>query len=145
MKRPTALTIVAVLMFLTGLAGVVSDCWRDHGFVPSSSFLNMIAGVGLLKLSRIARIYSLIMTFLGTACLLLGFYVAYAPDKIVTRHIGFGGDHGFDFVVENPMVIPFLFAVCAAVSGWMFFVLKCREVRELFAKKSAAANPVATV
>ena len=145
MKRPTALTIVAVLMFLTGLAGVVSDCWRSHGFVaPSSSFLNMIAGVGLLKHSRIARIYSLLMTFAVTVCSVLGFYVASAPDNIVPHHIRFSGDYGFDFVVQNPMVIPLLFAVCAVVSGWMFYVLKRSEVRELFAKKTAVANSVST-
>jgi hypothetical protein len=33
----------------------------------------------------------------------------------------------------------------AVVSGWMFFALRRRDVRELFAKKPHATNPVATI
>ena len=85
------------------------------------------------------------MTFAVTVFALLAVYVASAPDNIVPHHIRFSGDYGFDFVVQNPMVIPLLFAVCAVVSGWMFYVLKRSDVRELFSNKSAAANSTATI
>ncbi len=143
MKRPISLTTAAVLLFLTGLSGIVADCVRVHGFelVPSYSLFNMIAGVGLLKLWRSARIYSLVVAFAGMVGALVGVYVSLAPDNIIPHQILMGGNNGFAFVVQNPAVIPSLFAACAILAGWMFYVLNRRDVRELFQRKTNLPTP----
>src|SRR5207237_5171800 len=76
MKRPTVLTIVAVILFSTGLAGVISDCLRSGGVgIPSYNLFNMIAAIGLLNLWRVARWYALLVVGLALLSALLGTFV----------------------------------------------------------------------
>ncbi|HEX7617468.1 MAG TPA: hypothetical protein VF480_01990 [Verrucomicrobiae bacterium] len=144
MKRPIALTSAGLLLFSMGLSGVVADCVRTHGFaIPSVNLFTMIAGVGLLKLWRGARWYSLFI--FGSALLFALPMCAWAifnSDKVVFQFPAV-------LIDDRPHAIVPLFAVILAMIGyvgfsaWMLWVLMRRDVRELFQHKTN--SPTASV
>ncbi len=138
MKRPTALTAVAVLVFLMGLSGIVADCVRTHGFAiaPSWNLFTMIAGCGLLKFWRYARWYCL---FIFGSFLLFALpttvWAFFNSDRIVFQFPSI-------LIDDRPHAIVPLFVVIlvmityVAIAGWIFLVLMRRDVKELFQNKN---------
>jgi hypothetical protein len=142
MKRPISLTVVAVFLFLMGLSGVVADCVSIHGFaIPSVNLFNMIAGVGLLKLWRVARWYFLFV--LGSFLLFalpMTVWSVFNSDRIVFQFPSV-------LIDDRPHAIVPLFLVVlvmigyVAISTWMVWVLMRRDVRELFQHKINSPTP----
>lgn len=137
MKRPIALTSAGLLLFSMGLSGVVADCVRFHGFaIPSVNLFNMIAGLGLLKLRRVARWYSLFI-FGSTllSALPMSAWAIFNSDKVVFQFPAV-------LIDDRPHAIVPLFAVILAMisyvgfSAWMLWVLMRRDVRESFRHKT---------
>jgi hypothetical protein len=122
-----------------GLSGVVAECVRTHGFaIPSVNLLNMIAGVGLLKLWRGARWYSLFI--FGSALLFalpMCAWAVFNSDKVVFQFPAV-------LIDDRPHAIVPMFAVILAMisyvgfSAWMLWVLMRRDVRELFWHKTSS-------
>jgi len=141
MKRPIALTSAGLLLFSMGLSGVVADCVRTHGFaIPNVNLFTMIAGVGLLKLWRGARWYSLFI--FGSALLFalpMCTWAIFNSDKVVFQFPNV-------LIDDRPHPIVPLFVVILAmvsyigISAWMLWVLMRRDVRELFQHKINSAT-----
>jgi hypothetical protein len=141
MKRPISLTAVGVFLFLMGLSGIVADCVRTHGLAiaPSWNLFNMIAGIGLLKLWRGARWYSLFV--FGSTLLFalpMTVWAVFNTDRIVFQFPSV-------LIDDRPHAIAPMFLVVLimigyiSISAWMLWVLLRRNVRELFQVKVRAA------
>ena len=144
MKRPISLTILGVLLFLMGLFGIVADCVRTHGFaIPSINLFNMIAGVGLLKLWRLARWYSL---FVFGSTLVFGLpmtvWAVLNSDKIVFQFPSVLIDDRPHAIVPLFLVVLIMIAY-VTISTWAVLILMRRDVRELFRRKNN--SPTASV
>lgn len=143
MKRPIALTVVSVLVFLMGLSGIVADCIRTHGLAlaPSWNLLTMIAGFGLLKLWRYARWYCLFMfgSFLLFA-LPMTLWAIFNSDRIVFQFSSILIDDRPHAIVPQFAVILVMISYIA-ISAWMLWVLMRRDVRELFQSKTNSQTP----
>jgi len=145
MKRPIALTVVAVLVFFMGLSGIVADCMRTHGLAlaPSWNLFTMIAGFGLLKFWRYARWYCLFMfgSFLLFA-LPMTFWAIFNSDRIVFQFPSILIDDRPHAIVPLFLVILVMISYIA-IAAWMFLVLMRGDVRKLFLHKNN--SPTASV
>ena len=143
MKRPISLTVVGVLLFLMGLSGVVAECVRTHGFaIPSVNLFNLIAGVGLLKYWRVARLYSLFV--FGSAFLFalpMTVWAAFNSDRIVFQFPAVLIDDRPHAIVPAFLVVLAMIGY-VAISAWVVWVLVRRDVRELFQRKTNSPTPV---
>jgi hypothetical protein len=142
MKRPIALIVVAVLLFLMGLSGVVADCVRAHSFaIPSVNLFNMIAGAGLLKLWRVARWYFLFV--LGSFLLFalpMTVWAVFNSDRIVFQFPSVLIDDRPHAIV--PLIAVFLVMISyVAIAVWVCWVLMRPDVRELFQRKINLPTP----
>jgi hypothetical protein len=146
MKRPASLTIVAVILFLMGLSGMVADCIRAHGLaLLSVNFFNMIAGVGLLKLWRGARQYcNFLFGCLFLIMIPMSVWLICNPDKIVINFPSILIDDRTHPTAPLMLAVPIIIGYIV-LSGWILFVLNRHDVRELFSKKSIAANSSITI
>jgi hypothetical protein len=144
MKRPVSLTVVAAFLFLMGLSGIVADCVRTHGFVILSvSLFNTIAGVGLLKLWRVARWYALFV--LGSFLLFalpMTVWAVFNSDRIVFQFPSVLIDDRPHAIVPLFLVVLVMISY-VAIAAWTFWVLMRRDVRELFQHKTN--SPTASV
>jgi hypothetical protein len=133
MKRPIALTVVGVFLFLIGLSGVITDCVRTHGFtIPSINLFNMIAGIGLLKLWRVARWFFLFVLGLALLFVLpMTVWAIFNPERIVFQFPSVLIDDKPQSIVPSFLVVSIMTGY-AAISAWMLWVLLRRGVRELF-------------
>jgi cytosine/uracil/thiamine/allantoin permease len=155
MKRQILLTIVGVVWLLVGLLGVIGNETQNHGLqIPHTNYLIIpnyliiLAGVGLLKHSRLARWYVLYLSVL-TFIVMLAFlpWALMNAGKIKIT---------FQFPImlfpdqrpHEPVGLALLVVVLMAYlvfSGWTFWVLSRADVRELFAKKFADARRTSTI
>ena len=149
MRRPISLTIVGVVWLLVGLLGVIGNEIQNHGLqFPDPNYLIILAGVGLLNHSRLARWYVLYVSVL-TFIVMLAFlpWALMNAGKIKIT---------FQFPImlfpdqrpHEPVGLALLVVVLMAYlvfSGWTFWVLSRADVRELFAKKFADARRTSTI
>jgi hypothetical protein len=127
MKRPMGLTIVAVLLFSAGLAGVISDCLRNGGFaIPSYNLFNTIAGIGLLNLWRVARWYALLVVGLALLSALLEVFVL-SGSQLSGHTISIFGQTRNITMTIGMMLFTMLIAY-ANLLVWMLWVLMRRDV-----------------
>ena len=141
MKPPTVLTIVAVILFSTGLAGVISDCLRNGGFgIPSYNLFNMIAAIGLLNLWRVARWYALLVVGLALRSALLGTFVLSGSQLSGHTVSIFGQTRNITMTIG--IILFTMLIAYAALLVWMFWVLMRRDVRKLFQQKTSSPAPV---
>jgi hypothetical protein len=137
-----ALTIVALILFSMGLTGIISDCMRNSSFViPSYNFLNLIAGIGLLKLWRGARWYS--NCLFGCSFMIMipiSVWFLYNPEKIVIRFPSILIDDR-PHAIGSLLLATLIMLGYIILSGWMLFVLNRRDVRELFQHKINLPTP----
>jgi hypothetical protein len=144
MKRPISLTAVGVLLFSIGLLGIVADCVRTHGLelVPSVNLLNMIAGVGLLKLWRVARWYSLwIFGSTLVFSLPMTVWAVLNSNRVVFQFPSVLIDDRHHAIVPLFLVVLIMIGYIA-ISTWVVLILMRRNVRELFQRKSNSPTPV---
>jgi hypothetical protein len=144
MKRPISLTIIATLVFLMGLSGMVADCVRTHSLAlgPSLNLFTMIAGVGLLKLWRGARWYSIFIFGSGLIFVLpMTVWAISNSDKIVFQFPSI-------LIDDRPHAITPMFTVISIMAGYLvisisvLWVLMRRDVRELFQRQVNSAVTV---
>ena len=143
MKRPMSLNIIATLWVAFGMWTIVAEAYKGGGLVlPGNVFdwLNIFAGIGLLKLKRGWRTYALVM--LGFAFVLVVPFSVWAccnPERITLRLPAV-------LIIDRPHEIlkpGIVAAVCfsyTTVTVWMLWVLMRRDVRELFQPR-----PVTTI
>jgi hypothetical protein len=79
--RPISMTVIAILMLVSGgsslitaiipiplfLCGMILSGWRAHLFIAGLGLLYLVAGYGLLKLSRAAWMLSFVLILVGLA------------------------------------------------------------------------------
>jgi hypothetical protein len=133
LKRPTALTVVALLFFLIGLAGVLNDVTQSGGFpIPSWSLLNMIAGLGLLKCWRGWRGYALFVAVVSLATLVpFSIFAMFNPEEIVFKFPSILRDQR-DHPVLPRLIVGAVFSLYIVGAAWMVKTLLRRDVRALF-------------
>jgi hypothetical protein len=138
MKRPISLTIAAVIVFLIGLSVMVAECWRTRSLalVPGWSLFTMIAGVGLLKFSRMARWYVLFV--FGTLFLFMlpfTIWTIFNPSRIVLNFPAISIDDRPHAVESWFVIIPVMLGYLA-ISGFVLYVLLRQRIYELFQRKT---------
>jgi hypothetical protein len=137
MKRPMAFNAVGSLLFSIGLIGIMADCLRTHGLelVPSINLFNMIAGVGLLKLWRVARWYSLFVFGSTLVCgLPMTVWAVLNSERIVFQFPSILIDDRPHAIVPTLLVVLIMIGYLA-ISTWAVLILMRRNVRELFQQK----------
>lgn len=145
MKRPIALTVVAILFFAFALYQILADVINAGGFKAGNnliSILNICAAIGLLKLSRGWRNYALfICTFWMVLIVPFSFWAIFHPDQIVVRCSGIYIDDRLHEVLPAYLVAVICFTV-TTVNAWMLYVLMRRDVRQLFQRTTNVPKPV---
>jgi hypothetical protein len=139
MKRPIALTVVAIFLFAFALSAILTDEVGIGGFSPGSnlvSILNICAAIGLLKLSRGWRNYVLfVFTFSLLLIVPFSFWAVFHPGQIVVRLSGIYIDDRLHEVLPTYLVAIICFGIMA-INAWMLHVLMRRDVRELFHRQN---------
>jgi hypothetical protein len=137
LKRPTALTVVALLFVVGGFVGTLTEVSQRGGLrllpIPSWNLLNMIAGFGLLKLWRYARIYTLLATGSALASTMIGIFIASGSHQTSSAIFLLF----YQTAEMSAWTILTLLIACAASFAAMLSVLLSRNVRALFQVRHA--------
>jgi hypothetical protein len=149
MRRPISLTIVGVVWLLVGLLGVIGNEIQNHGLqFPDPNYLIILAGVGLLNHSRLARWYVLYVSALALIVMLSFLPWALMNAGKIKITFQFPITLFPDQRPHEPIGLVLLVTVSMAYlmfSGWTFWVLSRANVREFFAKKFADASLASTI
>jgi hypothetical protein len=144
MKRPISLTVVALVWFSMGLLGMVGDIVQNNGLhIPNSNFITILVGVGLLRGWRICRWYALFVTGITFVFMVPSAVWAIFNSGELVYHFPFAMMRDQRPHEATSLGIIILFFVSGLIiSGWMFWILMRRDVRELFQQKTNSPAPV---
>jgi len=127
MKRPTALTAVAVLIVVMGIAGMVSG-----GNVGFWNVLNVVAGIGLLRYSNGWRRYVLFTTWFSLVMLVpCCVFAMLHPEQIVVKFPAILIDQR-DHAVIPRLWLAVMLTGYTALFVWVVRTLMRHDVRHLF-------------
>ncbi len=146
MKRPIPLTVVGAVWILIGFAGMIGTAIGSHVLrVPSTEFVTVLVGIGLLSSWRLARWYALVASGLGfvLGLVCLPAVLWHANEWVFQFPLALTWDQR----PHDPGSLPLLVAVLSGYmmgSGYTFWALCRADVRRLFAGERVTANALGT-